>query len=135
MGGTSDQDKVRASSIMEALQICMKNNYFQFNGKIYHQTKGVGTGIKLAPPYACLGLGKFENLLFDSEKDFLKKIKLWKRYIDDILLLFKGSRQDFEDMVDWLNLIMPGVVKFKFNFSEEKIEFLDLLIMIEDGKI
>ena len=62
-------------------------------------------------------------------------IKLWKRYIDDILVLFKGSKEDFDEMVYWLNSIMPGVVKFKFNFSEEKVEFLDLVILIEDGKI
>ena len=134
-GGSDDKEKVTVSSVLEALELCMKNNYFQFNGKIYHQTKGVGTGIKLAPPYACLGLGKFEDVVFNSQKDFLKMIKLWKRYIDDILVLFKGSREDFEEMVSWLNSIMPGVVKFKFNFSEEKIEFLDLVIKIEDGKI
>ena len=30
---------------------------------------------------------------------------------------------------------MPGVVKFKFEFSLEKIEFLDLEIYIEDGRL
>ena len=30
---------------------------------------------------------------------------------------------------------MPGVIKFKWNFSTTSIEFLDLRIMIENGKL
>ena len=133
-GGQEDL-QVTTNSILQALDLCMKNNFFEFNGRIFKQTKGVGTGLKMAPPYACLGLGKIENLVFDSNEECLELIKLWKRYIDDILMLFKGSRQQLEELVDWLNSLMPGVIRFKDKFSNNKIEFLDLIILIEDGKI
>ena len=136
VGGGSQEDlQVTTNSILQALDLCMKNNFFEFNGRIFKQTKGVGTGLKMAPPYACLGLGKFENLVFDSNEECLELIKLWKRYIDDILMLFKGSRQQLDELVEWLNSLMPGVIRFKSNFSNKKIEFLDLIILIEDGKI
>ena len=63
-GRNSDQEslRVRTDSILQALDLCLKNNYFSFNEKNYHQIGGVGTGVKLAPPYACLGMGKFEKL-------------------------------------------------------------------------
>ena len=61
-GGSPDVLKVKTESILAASELCLKNNYFTFNEKIYQQTGGVGTGIKLAPPYACLGRGKFENI-------------------------------------------------------------------------
>ena len=51
---------VSARSILKALDLCIRNNYFEFNGKIYKQTEGVGTGIKLAPTYA-LAWGTSKN--------------------------------------------------------------------------
>ena len=60
---------------------------------------------------------------------------LWKRFIDDILMLFKGSKQECENLVSWLNSLYPGVIKFKYEYSTEIIEFLDLQIMLENGKI
>ena len=105
---------VETESILDALDLCLKSNYFKFNEKIYQQKGGVGTGIKLAPPYACLGLGKFESEALNSNFPLLDKIQLWKRFIDDILMLFKGSESECEDFVNWLNSLRPGVIKFKF---------------------
>ena len=93
----------------------------------------MGTGVKLAPTYACLGLGKFEKLVFTSNQTLLEKIILWKRFIDDVFMLFRGTKSECGALVDWLNSLLPGVVKFKFDFSHSKIEFLDLEILIEDG--
>ena len=92
--GTGDPDtlKVNTKSILEALDLCVSNNFFHFNSKIYQQKGGVGTGIKLAPPFTCLGVGKFEELVFNSDHELLKLVIWWKRYIDDILMLFKGTK-------------------------------------------
>ena len=46
--GTPEILKVETDSILTALDLCLKNNFFKFNDKIYQQTGGVGTGIKLA---------------------------------------------------------------------------------------
>ena len=50
-------------------------------------------------------------------------------------MLFSGSREECQVLVDCLNRLMPGIIKFKFEYSMEKIEFLDLEIYIKDGKI
>ena len=128
-----DGESVSANSILTALDLCLKNNFFCFNDKVYKQISGVGTGVKLAPTYACLGLGKFEKLVFTSNQTLLEKIILWKRFIDDVFMLFRGTKSECGALVDWLNSLLPGVVKFKFDFSHSKIEFLDLEISIEDG--
>ena len=60
---------------------------------------------------------------------------LWKRFIDDVLMLFRGSEQQCQELVDWLNSLYPGVVKFKHEFSTEKVEFLDLVISINNNKM
>ena len=73
-----DGNHVSSNSILTALNLCLKNNFFSFNGKVYKQIHGVGTGIKLAPTYACLGLGKYERTPFSSDQPLLRKILLWK---------------------------------------------------------
>ena len=50
-----------------------------------------------------VGMGKFEHLAFSSDQVLLEKILLWKRFIDDILMLFKGSKEECEILVEWLN--------------------------------
>jgi hypothetical protein len=130
-----EEENVSADSIMKALDLCLRNNFFKFNEKLYQQRGGVGTGIKLAPTYACLGMGNFEKLVFSSNQDLLERILLWKRFIDDVFLLFRGSKEECVELVEWLNSLMPGVVKFKYEYSDVKIEFLDLQIFIENGKL
>ena len=50
-------------------------------------------------------------------------------------MLFEGSKEDCEAFVGWLNSLYPGVIKFKHEFSTEGVEFLDLRIILEGGKI
>ena len=128
-----EMNSVSSGSILEALDLCLDSNVFEFNEKLYKQVGGVGTGLKLSPTYACLGMGNYEKLVFGSNQNMLKKIILWKRFIDDIFMLFKGSKAECEELVEWLNSLMPGVMKFKFEFSFTRIVFLDLEIFQEDG--
>ena len=130
-----DEDKVTPDSILEGLDICLKNNFFKFNEKSYKQISGIGTGLKLAPPYACLGMGEFEKIAFSSNQPLLDLIILWKRYIDDVFGLFKGTKEEFHNFVDWLNSLIPGVVKFTANISYNQVEFLDIVIKIENGRL
>ena len=130
-----DGNDVSTNSILTALNLCLKNNYFCINEKVYKQIHGVGTGIKLAPTYACLGLGKYERNVFSSDQPLLRNIVLWKRFIDDVLMLFRGTKEECELLVTWLNSLMPGSIRFKYEFSYEKIEFLDLEIYLKDGKL
>ena len=95
----------------------------------------VESGIKLAPPYACMAMGEFENIAFGSNNHLVDLLLFWKRFIDDVLALFKGTEEEFNELVDWLNSIMKGIVKFKSSYSSEKVEFLDLIISIENGKL
>ena len=80
-------------------------------------------------------MGEFQNIAFESNNQLLDLLVFWKRFIDDVLGLFRGNEKEFEELVDWLNSIMRGVVKFKSNFSSDQVEFLDLIISIEKGKL
>ena len=50
-------------------------------------------------------------------------------------MLFKGSEQECGELVSWLNSLYPGVVKFKHEYSTDKVEFLDLLLSMEHNRL
>ena len=83
-----DEKNVSPELILEGLNICLKNNNFQFGNTTYQQISGVGTVLKLAPPYTCLGMGQYEQIAFNSNQPLLDLVLLWKRYIDDVFGLF-----------------------------------------------
>ena len=89
----------------------------------------------MAPPYACIAMGDYEDKVFSSQNNLLDLVLLWKRFIDDIFLLFKGSRAECELFLDWLNSLMPGVINLKCTFSEDTLEFLDIKIKIRNGRL
>ena len=49
------------SYIVELLEVVLTNNYFDFNGKHYHQLSGTAVSTKLAASYANLFMTKFEE--------------------------------------------------------------------------
>ena len=119
-----ESKEVSTESIMKGLEICIRNIFFEFNGQAYQQIGGVGTGVKLAPHYACIGLGEFEKTAFEDQHHPLADLVLiWKRFIDDVLGLFKGNETQFNAYVEWLNILISGVVKFKSNFSTSRWNF------------
>ena len=90
-GGLGDPPSVSADLILKALDLCIRNNYFEFNGKIFKQVGGVGTGVKLAPTYACIGMGKFENLMFNSNQDLLDLVVFFGNCI--LMMFFLYSKE------------------------------------------
>ena len=50
-------------------------------------------------------------------------------------MLFKGSEQECQQLVNWLNSLYPGVIKFKHDYSTDKVEFLDLQISLENNRL
>ena len=71
VGNCPEELKVKTESILSALELCIRNNFFKFNSKIYKQTEGVGTGIKLAPTIACLDMASMKIWCFSQIRNSL----------------------------------------------------------------
>ena len=83
--GNTGSEEPLTDEILTALDLCQQNNIFEFNGQLYRQTQGHGTGQKMAPPVACSGAGVIEQeFLSFPEVSSLLEEKFWWRYIDDI---------------------------------------------------
>ena len=70
----------------------------------------------------------------DLEQGFLqiqtKKPHLYRRYIDDILMIWLHSLQDFNTFFQRLNNFHP-TIKFEYTISETEIQYLDLTIYVD----
>ena len=77
------------SYIVELLEVVLTNNYFDFNGKHYHQISGTAMGTKLAPSYANLFMTKFEQ---NHVYTYHLQPTLWKRFIDDIFMIWPHGK-------------------------------------------
>ena len=53
-------------TLVNLLQIVLKNNTFEFDGKCYIQLQGTAMGTKLAPAYANIFMGKLEESVLSS---------------------------------------------------------------------
>ena len=62
------------------------------------------------------------------------KLWLWKRFIDDIFIIWTDSEKNLNKFLKDLNEFYPNL-KFTYEKPQEKINFLDLVIKISDGKI
>ena len=116
--------------ILEGLRMAMKNNFFWHDHRYYSQIKGVGMGNKYAPSVANIFLNKWE-----SEEIFGKswpQIQAYKRFIDDILIVWEGSHEQLKGFIEHINHNNYGI-KFTTNIQTEVTQFLDLEIF-KNGK-
>ena len=65
---------------------------------------------------------------------FRNCIICWKRYTDDIFMIWEGSARDLSLFMDHLHNIQPHL-RFTEHQSKTSIPFLDLLIKHEDQKL
>ena len=58
----------------------------------------------------------------------------WKRFIDDIFFIWTESEESLEKFLEDINKFHPNL-KFTYEKSKEKINFLDVVIKINEGRI
>ena len=116
----------------------MECNIFKFNEEFWIQLIGTSMGTRVAPTYANIFMGKLEKLMLDNCSDSLKQhLHTWRRYIDDIFMIWTGTDEEFYEFFDFLNNFHE-TIKFdqpQHSKDDNSCDFLDLHISIKDGNI
>ena len=110
-----------ANFILDLLKLVLHSMNFTFNGDHYLQTGGTAMGTSLAPNYANLFMDRFETKALAG---FPLKPLTWKRFIDDIFLVWTHGEESLKNFIDYLNSLHE-TIKFTHEMSYTKIDFLD----------
>ena len=119
--------------IVEALEICLTCNNFKFNGQNFLQTDGTAQRPHMSCSYADIAMAKYDSLA----NEFHLKLKIWKRFRDDIFTLWEHGIDTLPSFLNCLNGIdSTGKIKFTMEIAGENgLEFLHLKLKIAEGKI
>lgn len=116
--------------MLDLLKFAATHNYFWFGGNYFLQNRGVAMGAKYVPSVGNLFMAPWEEDCIYAQQ--LPNLALWARYIDDILLLWKGDSASLIDFLKSLNHNDRGIV---LNYEMSQIHFLDLGIRVEEGRL
>ena len=95
------------------------------------QLRGTAIETKFAAPYSIL-------FIAELEEEILREVELkpyfWWRYIDDIFFIWEHGKEKLKEFADVLNK-KHSTIKFTAEWSKTQINFLDVTVYLENGKI
>lgn len=109
------------------LHLILQNNYFQFIHYFYLQIFGTAMGTKMAPPYANLFMGKFEQ---DLLHNYPLSVLLWLRFIDDIFLIWTHGTTELQNFIAHVDSLHP-TIRLEFHYSLTHVPYLDTIIYLD----
>jgi hypothetical protein len=108
------------TSLGAIAKIIMETNYFHYNNILYHQLDGIAMGTNCAVAIANLYLKDT-----DTKLATYSGVRLYKRYIDDVGLIFTGTESELKDFITYSNSITPGI-NFTAVYSKDSLDILDI---------
>lgn len=116
--------------LLDILDNVLEKNYFRMEDQFYFQIQGIALGSVCAPSIANLFIQHFEETyIFANTNPFFDNIILFKRYIDDVFLLFNDSSK-IQAFFIWLNQLHTSI-KFVGKFDIVTLNVLDPLVCME----
>ena len=100
----------------------LKYNVFRFYNNCYKQIRGTAMGTRMAPAYAGIFMSKLEEEFLSKQP--LKPL-LYKRYIDDVIILWTHGEKELNDFLQSLNQVHP-TINFTWEKDHNKITYLDV---------
>ena len=86
---------IGSDDLIDLARFILKNNFLEFEDKIYRQKLGTAIGTKFAPSFANL-------FMFDLENNLLREYHLsswvWWRFLDDIFIIWLHGEEKFKEL-------------------------------------
>ena len=109
----------------------METHFKTIDGIIFQQIDGTPIGKSISGPIADIFMIWFkEEYVFNESNEFLPYLKTWKRYRDDVYILWNGGSESLDCFFWQLNYKHPRI-EFTINIEREVggvLPFLDLSI-------
>ncbi|XP_041420430.1 uncharacterized protein LOC121394203 [Xenopus laevis] len=111
--------------LIALLDLILSHNYFMFNDKFFLQVAGTAMGSNVAPSFANLCMESYEKTVFLPRGG--SNIYFYKRYIDDLLLVWGGTARELTDFHASLNE-GDSPIKLTLSHDTQTIDFLDVTL-------
>jgi len=129
--GKTDKEKAK---LKQLLSLVLENNVFEFNGEFFKQKNGTAMGTIMAPTYAnCYLRAKEEAGLVGWLKTGHPNVKLYKRYIDDILTIFRNHDNKLVEFIAQMRKAYAPL-ELTFKIGRTSIVYLDAELTLNDTK-
>ena len=118
-----DDKQIPIEFISKLMELVLKYNIFEFHGALYQQLIGTAMGSKPAPSYANIYLSKtidpeVEKLGFKYGENKTTAFSLFKRFLDDIFIIYKGTTTKLHELLKEINEIHP-TLKFTVCYNSK----------------
>nr|VZI49217.1 unnamed protein product [Spirometra erinaceieuropaei] len=119
---------LKIQHLMQLFAFCQRT-FFTFDGRTYEQIKGTPMGSPISSLVAELVLQEVEKVAFSHYKR-----AFWRRYVGDTFVIIeKDKLSGFQDL---LTSIIPDIQFTREDEEDEKLPFLDVLVMrTPDGEL
>ena len=134
---TREDQTIPTDFLTSLLQLVLTLNIFEFNSELFQQMIGTAMGTRAAPTYANIFMSKIDLLVKKCGIINMNNlIYFYKRFIDDILVIWTGTFEQFLLFMDTINQLHP-TIKFTYSFNtvSRSTTFLDTEIKIVNNKI
>ena len=91
---------------------------------------GTAMGCRCAVCLANLFMGWLESCIMEKIPDYMLPW-LWKRFIDDIIMIWSHGRSSLEKLLEFINNIHP-TIKFEVTISDTSVNFLDTVLYFDE---
>ena len=118
-------------ALNQLLEFVLTKNNFTFNDLHYLQVGGTAMGTRVAPTYAILYMGDFEQKHIYTYS--LQPI-LYLRFIDDVFMLWTHGETQLLRFIDHVNGANDNI-KFTHEFSRHQVSFLDTMVNFRQGEL
>ena len=118
---------VQKHHVVRLVETLLTNNYFSFNGKLYHQTIGASMGAVPSPEICDIRLHQIlEHLIKNSPHK--NKIITHVRFRDDGFVIWENATK--EDITNFFHTAntFHHLLKFTHLLSKQEITFLDTTV-------
>ncbi|MCP3663993.1 MAG: GIY-YIG nuclease family protein, partial [Gammaproteobacteria bacterium] len=114
----------RLEFLLGLLKLVLTRNNIVFADKHYLQVHGTAMGTRVAPAYANIYMHQLESEIL---KNCPVKPYAYKRYLDDVFLIWTGTEASLSEFVDFYNTFQTaGTIKVTHTCSTDNFVYLDV---------
>ena len=127
-------DKKIKTAIEQFINLSFENSYVTYKNECFKSKVGIPTGGSLSRQIADIFLHWIIFVKMSPKLNTIQAIRFWKRFIDDCIGVWRGTKRSFNNFVTQLNVeTMKYGIKFPINEVQfgKSVHFLDLNVYLD----